>query len=132
MAELPPTFAVASGFLPVRSSEAWDRLRDLEQWHELFPAWIAAIELDDDRFHVTGPNREKYDFYAHPEPEIHELNVEVVDELGSADTLKMRLLDIPGGTLVIIAHGRLAGTSDAAWAQKRDGVEAGLSALSLD
>jgi hypothetical protein len=60
------------------------------------------------------------------------MDVEVVDELGSADTLKLRLLDIPGGTLVLVAHGKLKGTSDVAWAAKRDAVAAGLSALSLD
>lgn len=132
MADLPDTYAVATGFVAARPTEVWARLRDLEQWPAIFPEWISAIELDDDRFHVTGPNREKYDFYAHSDGEQRELDVEVIDELGSADTLKLRLLEIPGGTLVIAAHGRLAGTSDAAWQQKRDGVASGLSALSLD
>ncbi len=132
MAELPDTYAIASGFVAARPGEIWERLRDLERWPGIFPGWISAVELDDDRFHVTGPNREKYDFYAHPDPEQRELDVEVIDELGSADTLKLRLLEIPGGTLVIGAHGRLAGTSDAAWQQKRDGVASGLSALSID
>lgn len=132
MADLPDSYAVASGFVPAKSSDVWERVSDIEVWPTVFPGWIASIKFDDDRHTVTGPNREKYDFYTHPDAERKELDVEVVDELGSADTLKLRLLDIPGGTLVLVAHGKLSGTSDAAWAQKRDGVSAGLSALSLD
>lgn len=81
---------------------------------------------------MTGPSKEKFDFYPRPDAEHHALDVEVIDELGSADTLKLRVLGIPGGALVVVAHGRLAGTSDSAWARKRDGVAEGLSALAID
>jgi hypothetical protein len=132
VAELPDNYAVATGFVPVPSSAAWAHLSDLENWPTVFPDWIASIALDDDRFTATGPNREKYDFYVQSDPEQHTLDVETVDELGSADTLKLRILDIPGGSLVLVAHGKLSGTSPAAWAAKRDGVSSGLSSLSLD
>lgn len=132
MAELPQSQDVAAGFAAKAPAETWEFVSDLERWPEIFPGWIARVEADDDRFHVTGPSKEKYDFYPRSEPEQHSLDVEVVDELGSADTLKLRVLAMPGGSLVIVAHGRLAGTSDAAWQQKRAGVEDGLSALSLD
>jgi hypothetical protein len=132
LAELPDNYAVASGFVPVSSSDTWARLSDLENWTDVFPDWIASIVLDDDRFTATGPSREKYDLYVQSDPEQHSLDVETVDELGSADTMKLRILDIPGGSLVLIAHGKLSGTSPAAWAAKRNAVAAGLSALSLD
>lgn len=132
MADLPETHAVATGFLPAKSSAVWERLSDIENWPGIFPGWISRVEHDDDRWHVTGPTKEKFDFYPRSGEEQHALDVEVIDELGSADTLKLRLLEIPGGSLILIAHGRLAGTSDAAWKFKRDGVAAGLSAFSLD
>lgn len=132
MADLPDSYAVASGFVAASSSAAWERLRDLEHWPGVFPGWIASIVADDDRFTATGPAKEKYDLYVHSDPEHHSLDVETVDELGSADILKLRILDIPGGSLVLVAHGKLSGTSPAAWAAKRDAVAAGLSALSLD
>jgi hypothetical protein len=105
---------------------------DLENFPEVFPEWIAAIEADDDRFHATGPKKQKYDLYPSHDSEHHALDIEVVDELGSADTLKLRVLDIPGGSLVLVAHGKLSGTSETAWSDKREAVAAGLSALSLD
>ena len=132
MAELPDNHAVATGFLPAKSSAVWERLSDIDNWPGIFPGWIARVENDDDRWHVTGPTKEKFDFYPRPDAEQHALDIEVIDELGSADTLKLRLLDIPGGSLVLVSHGRLAGTSDAAWEFKRTGVAEGLSALSLD
>ncbi|MGK2878499.1 MAG: hypothetical protein ACSLFF_07990 [Solirubrobacterales bacterium] len=132
MAELPENYAVASGFAAGASSDVWARVSDLENWPAVFPGWIASIVFDDDRFTATGPSREKYDLYVHSDPDQHSLDVETVDELGSADTLKLRLLDIPGGCLVVVAHGKLNGTSPAAWAAKRDAVAEGLSALSLD
>lgn len=132
MAELPDNYAVASGFVPAPSSDTWARLSDLENWADVFPAWIESIVLDEDRFTATGPSREKYDLYVQSDPEHHMLDVETVDELGSADTLKLRVLDIPGGSLVLVVHGKLSGTSPVAWEAKRDAVAAGLSALSLD
>lgn len=132
MAELPENYAVASGYVDASASDAWEKLRDLENWPGYFPGWIASIVFDDDRFTATGPAREKYDLYVHSDAEHHSLDVETVDELGSADTLKLRVLEIPGGSLVLVAHGKLSGTSPAAWEQKRDAVAEGLSALSLD
>jgi hypothetical protein len=132
LAALPDNYAVASGFVPATSSDTWAQLSDLENWADVFPGWIASIVLDDDRFTATGPSREKYDLYVRSDPEHHSLDVETVDELGSADTLKLRILDIPGGSLVLVAHGKLSGTSPAAWDAKREAVAAGLSALSLD
>lgn len=81
---------------------------------------------------MTGPSKEKFDFYPRPDAEQRALDVDVVDELGSADTMRLRVLDMPGGALIVVAHGRLAGTSDSAWERKRSGVAEGLSALSLD
>lgn len=129
MAELPSNYDVAAGFVAKPASEAWERLRDIESWPAVFPDWIASVEADDDRFHIVGVGKERYDFYPHAEPEQRALDVEAIDELGSADTLKLRVLDMPGGALVIVAHGRLAGTSDSDWARKRAGVAEGLAAL---
>ncbi|MBJ7459548.1 MAG: hypothetical protein JHD02_10205 [Thermoleophilaceae bacterium] len=132
MAELPDNYAVASGFAAGSSAELWAKVSDLENWPVVFPGWIASIVFDDDRFTATGPSKEKYDLYVHSDSEHHALDVETVDELGSADTLKLRIMDIPGGCLVVVAHGKLSGTSPEAWARKRDAVAAGLSELSLD
>jgi hypothetical protein len=132
VADLPDSYAVASGFIAASSSDAWEKLKDLENWPGVFPGWIASIVADDDRFTATGPAKEKYDLYVHSDPEQHSLDVETVDELGSADILKLRILEIPGGSLVIVAHGKLSGTSLAAWEAKRNAVATGLSALSLD
>lgn len=132
MAELPQTYDVAAGFVPTSAAAAWEHVRDIDNWPAIFPGWVERAEADDERWHVTGPGKEKYDFYPHPDGEQRSLDVEVVDELGSADTLRLRVLDMPGGALVVVAHGRLSGTSDSAWAQKRDGIAGGLSGLSLD
>lgn len=132
MSVVPNSYAVASGFVAASSSDTWNRLRDLENWPGVFPGWITSIVADDDRFTATGPAREKYDLYVQSDPEHRSLDVETVDELGSADVLKLRVLEMPGGSLVLVAHGKLNGTSAEAWAAKRDAVAAGLSALSLD
>jgi hypothetical protein len=132
VAELPDSYAVASGFVAASAAATWERLSDLENWPSVFPEWIASIVADDDRFTATGPAREKFDLYVTSDPEQHSLDIETVDELGSADTLKLRILEIPGGALVFVAHGKLSGTSTVAWAAKRDAVATGLSALSLD
>ncbi len=118
--------------MAVRAADAFAWVSDLTRWPEIFPGWIAAAEPDDERWRVTGPSKEKYDFYPHADAEQRTLDVEVVDELGSGDILRLRVLEMPGGALVLVAHGKLSGTSDAAWEQKRDGVTSGLSALSLD
>lgn len=130
MAEVPDNFDVAAGFVAARSADLWRRICDVELWPEIFPGWIAAIEADDDHWRVTGPAREKYDFHVTADAEHRALDIEVVDELASADTLRLRVMDIPGGSLVVVAHGRLAGTSDAAWEQKRCAVADGLFGLS--
>lgn len=132
MAQLPDSQAVASGFVPAKSADVFELVSDIENWPRIFPQWTASVEADDDRFTATGPAREKFDLYPHRDAERHAIDVECVDELGSADTLLLRVLDIPGGSLVIASHGRFKGTSDAAWQTKRDAVSAGLSALSID
>lgn len=129
MSELPPTYDVASGFVALRADDAWQKLRDIEHWPEVFADWIAAIEVGDDHFTATGPTREKFDLYPQTAGESRALDVEVVDELGSADVLRLRVLDMPGGALVLVAHGRLSGTSDDSWNRKRDGIASGLLSL---
>lgn len=132
MARLPDNYDVAAGFVPARPGSVFTHLCKLEHWPEVFSGWITSIESDDERSAAVGPARERYDLYAQIDADALQLDVEVIDELGSADMLRLRVLDMPGGALVLIAHGRLAGTSDAAWQQKRDGIAQGLLALSLD
>ena len=129
MPRLPDSYDVASGFAPVKPSAIWEQIRDLENWPGYFPGWIASVEAGDDRFTATGPSREKFDMYPHSDAENRALDVEIVDELGSADTLRLRLLDMPGGTLVIAAHGKLSGSGEAAWAAKRDSIAEGVAEL---
>lgn len=132
MAELPDNIAVARGFVSVPSAIAWPLVSDLARWPEVFPGWIARVEQDGDRFTATGPAREKFDLYPHADDEALTLDVETVDELGSADTLRLRLVDVNGGCAITLAHGRLMGTSDAAWESKREGIQSGLLALSVN
>ncbi|MGH2905555.1 MAG: SRPBCC family protein [Solirubrobacterales bacterium] len=129
MAALPDDYALASGYAAVRAAEVWELLRDVENWPRVFPGWIERIEAEDERFTATGPSREKFDLYPHPDAEHRALDVETVDELGSSDTLRLRVLDVPSGSLVVAAHGRLQGTADAAWNQKREAIAAGLDAI---
>ncbi|MGB0872978.1 MAG: SRPBCC family protein [Solirubrobacterales bacterium] len=131
MAELPANIAVASGFVSSPSEDVWAFVSDVANWPRLFPNWIAEVVADDDRFTATGPAKEKADLYPVADAETLALEVEVVDELGSADTLRMRVVDVPGGSIVFVVHGRLSGTADAAWQSKRDAVESGLLALSV-
>lgn len=131
MADLPDNVAVARGFLPVASVIAWPLVSDLTRWPTVFPEWIERIEQDEDQFTATGPSREKFDLYPHADDEALTLDVETVDELGSADTLRLRLVDVIGGCVVTIAHSRLSGTPDAAWDVKRDGIQSGLLGLSV-
>src|SRR3954451_5983976 len=109
MAELPQNYAVASGFVALKLSDAWNLVKNVEGWSDLFPEWIVAVEVDDDRITATGPAGEMFDLYAKGDDLHHTLDVEVVDELGSADTLHVRVLAMPGGSLVLIAHGKLNG-----------------------
>lgn len=132
MARLPDNHAVASGFVPARAKDTWQRLRDVGEWPSVFPEWTASVVQDDERFTATGPAREKFDLYPHVDDEQLAMDVETVDELGSADILRLRVLDMPGGSLVIASHGRLSGTSDKAWSDKRSAIENGLAALTLD
>lgn len=129
MAELPDNYDVAAGFVAARPTDVFARLRELGSWPQFFAGWITAAEEDDDRWRVTGPANERYDFYPTPDSAALTLDVEVVDELGSSDTLRLRLLDMPGGTLVVAAHGRLAGTSDVAWEAKRTAIAEGVAAI---
>lgn len=126
---MPDTYAVASGVTDAPPAEAWERISNLENWPAVFPQWIASIVAEDDRFTATGPSREKYDLYPQLDPDRQAIDVETVDELGSADTLRLRVLPVKGGSLVIVAHGRLPGAPEVAWAGKRDAIAAGLAAL---
>lgn len=129
MAELPDSIDVASGFVAASPADVHAVLSDVSGWPNVFPQWIAAIVADDDRFTATGPNKEKFDLYVHPDADALALDVEVVDELGSADTMRIRVVDAPGGSVVTASHGRLMGMPDAAWVGKRDAVAAGLREL---
>lgn len=131
MGELPDSIAVASGFAAASPAEVHELLADLSRWPTVFPDWIASVVQDDDRFTATGPGREKFDLYAHPDAEAMALDVEVVDELGSADTMRIRVVDAPGGSVITASHGKLMGMPEAAWAAKRDGVAAGLRGLAV-
>lgn len=132
MADLPDSIEVASGFVAASPTDVHTALADLAAWPTVFPEWIASVVQDDDRFTATGPNKEKFDLYAHPDPEAAALDVEVVDELGSADTMRIRIVDAPGGSVVTASHGRLMGMPDAAWTAKREAVAAGLRRLAID
>lgn len=132
MAALPNNYDVVAGFVAARPADVFAQLRELENWPSIFAGWIERVESDDDRWSVTGPARERYDFYPNSDVDARTLDVEVVDELGSSDTIRIRVLDMPGGSLVIAAHGQLAGTSDAAWQQKRDAVNRAVLELSID
>lgn len=131
MVELPDNLAVAQAYVAESPSAVWERVGDLSRWPELFGGWVASIEEGDDRFTATGPEREKFDLYPTREDSTFTLHVEVVDELGSADTLHLIVLEVPGGCMAIVTHGRLPGTSEAAWQNKRDSVASGLHQLSV-
>jgi hypothetical protein len=133
MAEAPNNVALASGFTPVPAIEAFATFADLGRWADHFPGWIATIEFlpDDERYTATGPQRERFDLYPQIDEDARTIDVETVDELGSADTLRLRVLDVNGGSFVIIAHGRLKGTPDPQWDAKRAAVADGLAALSV-
>lgn len=129
MAELPDNIDVASGFVAASPADVLALLSDVAGWPSVFPQWIASVVEDDDRFTATGPNKEKFDLYVHPDAEALALDVEIVDELGSADTMRVRVVDAPGGSVVTASHGRLMGMPDAAWDSKRNAVAAGLQGL---
>lgn len=129
MAEVPNNVSLASGFIPAPPDQAWARLNDPMKWPEVFPGWIASIVDDDDRLTGTGPQKERFDLYSTIDEDALAVDVEVVDELGSADTFRLRVLAVTGGSLVVVTHGRLMGMPDVAWEAKRDAVIAGLAAL---
>lgn len=105
---------------------------DISEWGSLFPGWTAVIKADDDRFTATGPNGERFDLYPKDDEEHHTLDVETVDELGSADTLRLRMLSTTGGCFVVVSHGRLNGMPDAVWEAKREAIAQGLQSLAAN
>lgn len=126
MAGIPDNVALASEFVVAPAGIVWTLVADVGGWGRLFPGWTASVAVEDDRCSATGPNGERFDLYPQADDERLTLDVETVDELGSADTLRLRVLSAGGGCFVVVAHGRLTGMPEAEWASKRDAVAAGL------
>jgi hypothetical protein len=132
MAEAPKNVALASGFVAAPAAGVWQQVSDIAGWPQLFPGWTASIEAEDDRFTATGPRDQRFDIYPNVDDEHFALDAETVDELGSADTLRLRLVSAKGGCFVVVTHGRLNGMPDAEWDAKRDGIAQGLTALAAN
>jgi len=129
MASAAENVAIATAFVAAPTARVWQIVADIAEWDHLFPGWTAAVAADDDRFTATGPNGEKFDLYPHDDEERHTLDVETVDELGSADTLRLRVLATHGGCFVVVSHARLNGTPDAQWNAKREAIAAGVESI---
>lgn len=130
MAEAPDNLVFATGFVPAGADAVWPLVSDVTRWVEVFPEWLTEVHDDDDRFHATGANGERYDLYPHPAEDSRGVDVEVVDELGSADVMRLRLIDARGGgCFFIVAGGRLPGVSDSQWQLVRDAIVAGVENL---
>jgi hypothetical protein len=129
VAEIPENVTLADGFVAAPARQLWPRLAELAGWADLFPGWIASINADDDHFTATGPNGQRFDLYPQIDAEMFAADVEVVDELGSADTLRLRVVEVNGGSFVLVAHGRLKGTPQSEWDAKRAAIADALSAL---
>ncbi|MFY9264831.1 MAG: hypothetical protein WAO61_05335 [Solirubrobacterales bacterium] len=127
MNQPPQNVTLASAYAATSADAAWDIVSDPAQWPNLFPGWLARIAADDDSFHATGTAGERYDLYWHPSDDRRSLDVEIVDEMGSADVLRLRLIDARGGgCFVVVAAGRLAGVSDADWRRTCDALADGV------
>jgi hypothetical protein len=130
MPEIPDNLTLATGFLDAGADRAWALLGDPLRWPEVFPDWLTAVRPDDERLNATGSAGERYDLYPHPADDERGIDVEVVDELGSADVLRLRLIDARGGgCFVVVVASRLAGVSDADWQRVRDALRDGLAGL---
>lgn len=129
MADSPKNVALASGFVSAPVAGVWQQVSDIAAWGELFPGWTAEVVAEDDRFTATGPSRQRFDIYPNVDDSNFALDAETVDELGSADTLRLRLVAAKGGCFVVVSHGRLNGMPDAEWNAKREGIAQGLDAL---
>lgn len=130
MAAAPDNLLLAAGHVPVGADDAWSVINDLARWPELFGDWLAEVRDDDDRMHAVGTGGERYDLYPHPAEDSRGIDVEVVDELGGADVLRLRLIDARGGgCFVVIAGGRLPGISDTQWERVRGAIAGGVDNL---
>lgn len=127
MPEVPDKLMLATAFCDRPADALWALLSDLTRWPEVFSDWLTSVADEDDRFHATGSAGERYDLYPHPAEDRRGIDVEVVDELGSADMLRLRLIDARGGgCFVVVAAARLAGVSDADWQRVRDALAEGV------
>lgn len=123
MAAAPDNLLLATGHVPAGADDAWRVISDLARWPELFSGWLAEVRDEDDRMHAIGTAGERYDLYPHPAGDSRGIDVEVVDELGGADVLRLRLIDARGGgCFVVIAGGRLPGVGDDQWRRLRDAI----------
>lgn len=130
MPEIPDNLALATGYVAAGADRALALLGDLARWPEVFPHWLTAVAAEDEHFNATGSAGERYDLYPHPAEGERGLDVEVVDELGSADVLRLRLIDARGGgCFVVVTASRLAGVSADDWHRVRDALQDGLAGL---
>jgi len=129
VAQPPGNVVLAWAFVTEPAVIAFERVSELTRWPDLFGGWTAHVAQVEDHFTATGPEGERFDLYPTSDREALAIDVEVVDELGAADTLRLRVIDAPGGCFVVAAHAKLAGTPEAQWHAKRDAVAAGLDAI---
>lgn len=132
MPEIPDKLTLATAYCERPADAVWTLLGDLTRWPEVFSDWLTAVTDDDDRFHAVGTAGERYDLYPHPAADRCGLDVEIVDELGSADVLRLRLIDARGGgCFVVVAAARLAGVSDADWRRVRKALAEGVGRVCI-
>ena len=130
MAAPPGNVALATAFVEASPDEVYEALADVGSWSRMFAGWLSEVRPEDDRFGATGAEGDRYDLYAHPGEDGRSLDVEVIDELGNADVMRLRVIEARGGgCFAIAAIGRMAGVSDEHWARVRNGVAAGLEAI---
>lgn len=129
MSTPPDNVALATAFVAAPSERVFKLLAGLARWPEVFPGWIVSIADEDDRFTATGTGGEMFDLYAHADLDARMIDVEVVDELGAADVLRIRLLDTAGGCFIAAACARVRGVSDADWNRKRGSIADALAAI---
>lgn len=127
--EIPDGLTLAATHLAVPTRAVWSVVADVGRWAEVFPNWLASITADDDRYHAGGVLGQRYDMYPHTDEDALALDVEVVDELGSADVMRVRLIDARAGCFVVVTAARLAGISDADWQRQRDALATGIRNL---
>lgn len=115
--------------MPAPADRVWETISDLSRWPEIFSGWLASVTPDDDRFGATGTNNERYDLYPHPAEDRRAVDVEVVDELGSSDVLRIRLIDTRGGCFIVAVAAKLVGVSDDDWQRVSGAIGDGVAAI---